>query len=100
MWGQVDGKAKIDIARTELNKLLAKPEISSQAQLIVYGSQSKHSCTDIKRLDDSNDAEALSKLIKQIRPLGRSPIGAALKQAATSIKGQGSILLFRRYGKL
>jgi Ca-activated chloride channel family protein len=93
MWGQVDGKAKIDIARTELNKLLAKPEISSQAQLIVYGSQSKHSCTDIKRLDDSNDAEALSKLIKQIRPSGRSPIGAALKQAATSIKDQGSILL-------
>jgi Ca-activated chloride channel family protein len=93
MWGQVDGKMKIEIARTELNKLLAKPAISSQAQVMVYGSQSKSSCTDIKRLDGSAGSEALSKAINQIRPLGRSPIGAALKQAATDIKGQGSIVL-------
>ena len=93
MWGQVNGKTKIEIARTELNKLLAKPEISSQAQVMVYGSQSKSSCTDIKRLDESADSEALSKAINQIRPLGRSPIGAALKQAASNIQGQGSIVL-------
>ena len=93
MWGQVNGKTKIEIARTELNKLLAKPEISSQAQVMVYGSQSKSSCTDIKRLDEGADSEALSKAINQIRPLGRSPIGAALKQAASNIQGQGSIVL-------
>ncbi|WGZ90241.1 MAG: VWA domain-containing protein [Candidatus Thiocaldithrix dubininis] len=93
MWGQVNGKTKIEIARTELNKLLAKPELSSQAQVMVYGSQSKSSCTDIKRLDESADSEALSKAINQIRPLGRSPIGAALKQAASNIQGQGSIVL-------
>ena len=28
MWGQVNGKTKIEIARTELTKLLAKPELS------------------------------------------------------------------------
>ena len=93
MWGQVNGKTKIEIARTELNKLLAKPELSSQAQVMVYGSQSKSSCTDIKRLDEGADSEALSKAINQIRPLGRSPIGAALKQAASNIQGQGSIVL-------
>ena len=93
MWGQVNGKTKIEIARTELTKLLAKPELSSQAQVMVYGSQSKSSCTDIKRLDEGADSEALSKAINQIRPLGRSPIGAALKQAASNIQGQGSIVL-------
>lgn len=93
MWGQVNGKTKIEIARTELNKLLAKPEISSQAQVMVYGSQSKSSCTDIKRLDESADSEVLSQAINQIRPLGRSPIGAALKQAASNIQEQGSIVL-------
>jgi Ca-activated chloride channel family protein len=93
MWGQVDGKAKIDIARSELSQLLAKPEINSQAQVLVYGSQTKNSCSDIKRLAEESNAEAVLKAINTIRPLGRSPIGAALKQAAALVQGQGSIVL-------
>lgn len=93
MWGQVDGKRKIDLARSSVAALLAEPSLQKSTQVLVYGSQSKTSCSDLKWLSDADNNEALVKQINALKPMGRSPIAAALTAAAEKLQGQGRIVL-------
>lgn len=82
MWGQINGHHKIEIARTTLAGLLhAQPE-QTPITLITYGSQHKSDCNDIKVIASGHPQDVLGKAVK-IMPKGRSPISAALRQAAS-----------------
>lgn len=82
MWGQIDGKSKIEIARDNLAQLLQTPAAPQSITLITYGSQHKSDCQDIAVQQASTPAELLQQA-SSIMPKGRSPISAAITQAAT-----------------
>ena len=82
MWGQTEGRHKIEIARESLSTLIKTPAVQAeQMTLVTYGSQRKGTCNDIKAFPAGN-SDTLLQQVTNINPKGRSPIAAALTQAA------------------
>ena len=48
MWGQIDGKTKIEIARETLASVLTSVPATTELGLMVYGHREKGSCADIE----------------------------------------------------
>ena len=48
MWGQIDGKTRIEIARQALSGVLGAVPPSTELGLMVYGHREKGSCSDIE----------------------------------------------------
>jgi len=88
MWGQLDGKTKIDITRGALKTLLADWPRDRQVGLVVYGHRSKGDCADIETLIPVGplDAGRMSKTVDAVTPKGMTPLSAAVKQAAEALK--------------
>jgi Ca-activated chloride channel family protein len=87
MWGKVDGDYKIVIARRVIAELMAdwNPEIP--LGLTAYGHNSKGSCSDIETLitPDTGTASALSSRVNRLNPRGKTPLTAAVVQAADTL---------------
>lgn len=88
MWGQLDGRTKIDIARSALKTLLADWPEDRQVGLVVYGHRSKGDCADIETMVPVGplDANGMGKTVDAITPKGMTPLSAAVKQAAEALK--------------
>ena len=88
MWGQIDGKAKIDIAKEVMNDLIAKIPASFQTGLMVYGHRRKGDCNDIEMVVPlgAHNPAAMQAKVKAISPKGKTPLSAAVKQAAQSLR--------------
>lgn len=88
MWGQLDGKPKIDIARDALKTLLSDWPRNREVGLVVYGHRSKGDCADIETLVPVGPLEAghMGKTVDAITPKGMTPLSAAVKQAAEALK--------------
>ena len=48
MWGQVDGRTKIDLARDALSQVLSEATTDMQIGMIAYGHRVRGQCTDIE----------------------------------------------------
>ena len=48
MWGQIDGKPKVDIARETLRTVLQSVPADMELGLMAYGHREKGSCEDIE----------------------------------------------------
>ena len=96
MWGQINGSHKIIQARLGLETLLAQQPERAAIGLVTYGNRDKSSCNDISIVAKPGEQTipSLLKHIHGINPYGRSPISAALEQAANLLEGgSGNILL-------
>jgi hypothetical protein len=98
MWGRIEGRAKIEIAREALNELLGELPADTAVGLQVYGHRSKGDCDDIELLaaPRAGAAEDLARRIASIQPKGMTPITAALQQAGASLaqhEGRASLVL-------
>ena len=85
MWGQIDGKAKIEIARTALNELLK--EFNGKKHIYlglrVYGHLNKRCDNSVLEIKPgANNIEAIRKKVAKIKPLGKTPIAYSLQMAA------------------
>ncbi len=83
MWGQVDGVAKINTAKTVLNRLLGDLPDNTKAGLMVYGHRKKSSCVDVElvaRLGQAH-SRATRDVLDAITPRGKTPIAYALGEA-------------------
>lgn len=79
MWGQIDGTAKIDTARTTLRALLDDVPADARLGLITYGDRDEKSCTDVTYANPlGSSREAVKSTVGQLRPLGKTPIDMAL----------------------
>lgn len=89
MWGQVDGVAKIDIARDVFSDISESWVESQQAVgLIAYGHRRKGDCSDIELLQPPS-VEALQSLATQVQglvPRGKTPLSEAVQMAAETLK--------------
>ncbi len=87
MWGQIDGVAKITIARDVVQGLLKDLPAEQRLGLVAYGHRRKGDCKDIQTLVPvGTDRAAISKAIAGIDPKGMTPMTAAVEHAADELK--------------
>ncbi|MDQ7017887.1 MAG: VWA domain-containing protein [Robiginitomaculum sp.] len=88
MWGQIDGQPKITIARSVFDTVLKDWQPGNELGLIAYGHRRKGDCSDIEQIIAPGpvDATAFSAALKALNPKGKTPLSAAVKQAAETLK--------------
>ena len=98
MWGQIDGTAKIEIARNGMDNLLLDWDPETNLGLVVYGHRREADCSDIETVIPPGplDADAFMRRIGEISPLGRTPLTAAVEHAAEELSyrdNPGTVIL-------
>ncbi len=88
MWGQIDGKAKITIAQEVIGELLQSLPADQELGLTVYGHRRKGDCSDIETmiLPGGDTRAAIADAVNTITPKGKTPLSAAVIQAAEALK--------------
>jgi len=84
MWGQIDGVAKIEIARGVMQNLLGSWTDDRRVGLMAYGHRQRGDCTDIEVLvqPEANARADILARINAITPTGKTPLTDAVEQAA------------------
>ncbi|MDX1580195.1 MAG: VWA domain-containing protein [Alphaproteobacteria bacterium] len=83
MWGQIDGTAKIETAKSVLSELVKGAAGSARLGLVAYGHRDADSCTDIEVLAAlGSDGDTLAAAIEGVTPKGKTPISASLEVAS------------------
>jgi Ca-activated chloride channel family protein len=88
MWAQIDGEARISIARDTLNEVLGAVPDDLELGFMSYGHREKGSCDDIEVLVQpaAGTASAIANAAAGINPKGKTPISAAVKMAAEDLR--------------
>lgn len=89
MWGQIDGKPKMETARTTLGELVSDLPADTRMALMAYGHTREKDCNDIELLSalGKDTPDMLSKLIGSLTPTGKTPIAGALEKSKDAFKG-------------
>lgn len=84
MWGQIEGKAKIEIARETIGGLLKTLDPDLELGLMAYGHRREGDCADIELLipPAKVDREAFLGVVMEILPRGKTPLTDSVRQAA------------------
>lgn len=88
MWGQIDGRTKIEIARETLATVLTSVPPATELGLMVYGHREKGSCADIELAvpPAAGSAGAITAFVGAVNPKGKTPLSAAVRQAAEALR--------------
>jgi Ca-activated chloride channel family protein len=88
MWGQINGEAKIEVARRAIDDLLDTLPARTQLGLTVYGHREKGNCDDIETLvvPGAQPRSAIRQAIAAITPKGKTPLSKAVLLAAEALK--------------
>ncbi|QPC86791.1 VWA domain-containing protein [Mesorhizobium sp. NBSH29] len=88
MWGQIGGKPKVAIARETLKTVLQTIPADLELGLMAYGHREKGSCTDIELIvpPAAGTASAISGAADALKFLGKTPLSAAVKEAAEALR--------------
>ncbi len=88
MWGQIDGKAKIEIAKEVMAELIDQIPADFQTGLTVYGHRRKGDCRDIEMVIPlgPHNAAAMKAKVQGISPKGKTPLSDSVKMAAKALR--------------
>ncbi len=88
MWGQIDGKAKITIARDALFGVVSNLDPTKDVGLMAYGHREKGNCSDIELIVEpqSGFARLINNAVGAIKPKGKTPLTDAVRMAAEAMK--------------
>lgn len=88
MWGQIDGRPKVDIARETLRTVLQSVPSDMELGLMAYGHREKGSCEDIQLVvpPAAGTASAIAQAADTMKFLGKTPLTAAVRQAAEALR--------------
>lgn len=88
MWGQIDGRTKIELAREAVDGLLADWPSDVSLGLMAYGHRRKGDCADIEviRPSEGFDGARLRSDVAALSPKGMTPISAAVREAAEQLR--------------
>ncbi|MEZ5597870.1 MAG: VWA domain-containing protein [Pseudomonadales bacterium] len=84
MWGQIGGKAKVEIARDVMASTVARLPADQKVGLVAYGHRSEGNCDDVETLLSDAAPDTVPAALSAIRPLGKTP----LARSATQVIGQ------------
>jgi hypothetical protein len=98
MWGQIDGKPKMEIARDVVDDLLKGWPESTELGLVAYGHREKANCGDIQTLVNpaGKNWPAIKAAVNDIDPKGKTPITEAIRHAAKALRseeGKATVIL-------
>lgn len=84
MWGQIEGRTKIEIARAALSELLAGWTSLPTLGLTAYGHRREGDCDDIETLVAvaPENGSAIVSAAEGINPKGKTPLTDAVRHAA------------------
>ncbi|KAA0909818.1 VWA domain-containing protein [Aquicoccus porphyridii] len=87
MWGQIDGTAKIEIARDAIGNLTAELDTDTNVGLMAYGHRRRGDCGDIEVIlpPAPLDRAAFLDHVARITPTGKTPLTDAVEQAAEAL---------------
>ena len=88
MWAQIDGKARITIARETLHQVLATLPDDLELGFMTYGHREKGNCSDIEMLVEPavGTGAAIVAAADAINPKGMTPISHAVRLAAEDLQ--------------
>ncbi|MBN1101900.1 MAG: VWA domain-containing protein [Deltaproteobacteria bacterium] len=88
MWGQVEGKAKIAIAKEVLTGLIKDLPDDAVVGLVAYGHRRKGDCKDVEELAPLGkvNKNKLIRTIQELSPKGKTPITLSVRNTAERIK--------------
>lgn len=87
MWGQIDGRAKLEIARETVADVLGQLPAEQTIGLMAYGHRRKGDCTDIELMvpPASGTAGEIARRVNSMRFLGKTPLSQAVRAAAAAL---------------
>ncbi|MEO8530806.1 MAG: VWA domain-containing protein [Deltaproteobacteria bacterium] len=87
MWGQIDGKTKVEIARETLASVLKDISPDEELGLVVYGHRTKGDCGDIEVAVPAakGTAQSIIDFANNTKFLGKTPLSDAVQMAADSL---------------
>ncbi|MFC2171360.1 VWA domain-containing protein [Acidobacteriota bacterium] len=88
MWGQVEGRTKIEIAKEALTGIIKDLPDELDLGLVAYGHRRKGDCNDVEelaRLGTAGKNELIEK-INAINPKGKTPITLSIRKTAEKLK--------------
>ena len=90
MWGQVQGKTKIEIAKEVMTDLVQNLPDTTTAGLTAYGHRRQGDCQDVEQLVSLQplNKKILIEKIESITPKGKTPIATSLMRVADTFKGR------------
>ncbi|WP_333814895.1 vWA domain-containing protein [Tabrizicola sp.] len=88
MWGQIDGRPKLEIAREALGSVLSGLDPATEIGLMAYGHREKGSCQDIELVvpPAAGTARAITDAANAMKFLGKTPLTEAVRRAAAELK--------------
>ena len=88
MWGQVEGVAKIGIAKDVLTGLINDLPQDLNVGLVAYGHRRKGDCSDVEELVSLGelDKRKLITKIKELNPKGKTPITFSVQMTAEKLR--------------
>ncbi|MES9972506.1 MAG: VWA domain-containing protein, partial [Candidatus Thiodiazotropha sp.] len=88
MWGQIDKRSKIEIARDVMKEMVSNLSNQDQLGLIAYGHRRKGDCEDVELVYPMStiDRSAVSQQIDAIQPKGKTPITESVVQAVELVR--------------
>ena len=88
MWGQIDGRPKLEIAREALGSVLSGLDPATEIGLMAYGHREKGSCEDIELVvpPAAGTAQAITDAANAMKFLGKTPLTEAVRRAAAELK--------------
>ncbi|MGL4235036.1 vWA domain-containing protein [Tabrizicola sp.] len=88
MWGQIDGRAKLEIAREALSAVLSGVPAETELGLMAYGHREKGSCEDIELVvpPAAGTSGAITDAANAMKFLGKTPLTEAVRRAAGELK--------------
>jgi Ca-activated chloride channel family protein len=88
MWAQIDGVARISIARDTLDAVLANVPEGLELGLMTYGHREKGQCSDIELLvpPGAGTGAAIGAAARAINPKGMTPLSDAVRLAAEELR--------------
>ncbi|MEZ5755375.1 MAG: VWA domain-containing protein [Paracoccaceae bacterium] len=88
MWGQIEGRAKLEIAREALAGVLQGVDPAAELGLMAYGHREKGSCGDIELIvpPGPGTAAAIAEAAAGMKFLGKTPLTEAVRQAAAALR--------------
>jgi len=88
MWGQIQGKTKIEIAKKALENVVQDWNSKIKLGLTVYGHRKKGDCNDIESLIPVGkiDKNRMITIVNKIQPKGKTPIARSLKKVSNELK--------------
>ncbi|MCB0456513.1 MAG: VWA domain-containing protein [Flavobacteriaceae bacterium] len=88
MWGQMQGKTKMEIASSVLSNSLETLPVNQKIGLVAYGHRKKGDCKDVEFLVDvSNGTKSqINSALKAIKPLGMTPLAYSATQVIDKLR--------------